>query len=182
MYAHSMKKTRPAGASCPRGITFKKTFSHRPRKPPNPGPVLTLGGVTRETTYLGHTRSSDRPGPLLYQCFGTRDRRGDFFNPSLKFAPTGSRTQDLRRCYSQSQELTHVSTNVDAYSHPAYGDTLVVSFSVPSSVAYPVCYTCLTRNSLPPTNRIWNFGYLLHSTCRSSQVAESAGNPIQPDR
>ena len=104
---------------------------------------------------------------------------GIFFNPSLKFAPPGSRTQDLRRCYSQSQELTQVSTNVDAYSHPAYGDTLVVSFSVPSSVAYPVCYTCLTRNSLPPTNRIWNFGYLLHSTCRSSQVAESAGNPIQ---
>ena len=94
------KKLDLRGASCPRGITFKKKiFSYMPRKPPNLGPILTLRGVTRETTYLGHTRSSDRPGPFLYQCFGTRDRRGDFFNPSPKFAPTGSRTQDLRRCY-----------------------------------------------------------------------------------
>ena len=64
------------------------------KKIPEPQPALTLGTVTPGNC-LGHTQSSGRPGLALNQCFGTRDRREDFFNHSLKFAPTGIRTQDL---------------------------------------------------------------------------------------
>ena len=43
------KKLDLRGASRPPGIIRKKkAFSHRPRKPLNPGPGPTLGDVTRE--------------------------------------------------------------------------------------------------------------------------------------
>jgi len=47
------KKIDLRGASRPPGIIRKKkAFSHRPRKPPNPGPGPTLGDVTREMSRL----------------------------------------------------------------------------------------------------------------------------------
>ena len=81
------KKLGRVGKDRPTGIKLR-------RKSPNPSPALTLGTITPENC-LGHTRSSGRPGPALNQCFGTRDRREDFFNHNLKFAPTGIRTQSL---------------------------------------------------------------------------------------
>jgi hypothetical protein len=63
----------------PTGIVLKKkVFSHRPRKFPNPRPIHTQGDVNLFTYAL---------------VWG---ERGDFFTLSLKFAPTGVRTQDLR--------------------------------------------------------------------------------------
>ena len=41
----------------------------------------------------------------LYNSIGTRDQRGDFFILSLKFAPMGSRTQDLRGAAGVTNQL-----------------------------------------------------------------------------
>ncbi|XP_021315529.1 protein DEHYDRATION-INDUCED 19 homolog 4-like isoform X2 [Sorghum bicolor] len=68
------------GASRPPGFELRRrTFSHRPRKPPNPGPAHTLGDITREITCLGLTWSSGRPGPISLLLLWTRGQRGDFF-------------------------------------------------------------------------------------------------------
>jgi len=58
LYFNYIKKLDLRGASRPPGFELRRTFSHRPRKPPNPGPAHTLGDVTCEITCLGHTRSS----------------------------------------------------------------------------------------------------------------------------
>ena len=68
----------------PRHCIKKKTFSRRPRKLLNPCPTLTQ----RHHRPMRTDRSLDL-------CFGVGQTRG-FFNPSLKFAPMGSQTQDLR--------------------------------------------------------------------------------------
>jgi hypothetical protein len=60
----------------------KVTFSSRSRKPPNPYPTLTW-------------RHCEPGLGMLWR--GTDEEV--FFNPSLKFAPTGSRTQDLGSCH-----------------------------------------------------------------------------------
>ena len=83
------------GMTTPRHCIKKKTFSRRPRKPPNPCPTLTQ-----------RHRRLVRTGRSLDLCFGVWDRRGDFFNASLKFAPTGSRTQDLRSATGTPNRLS----------------------------------------------------------------------------
>jgi len=75
------------GVRQPPGIAFKKkTFSRRSRKPPNPCP----GSGT-----VAHVRRP-RPGPGLRPVLWPWDRREDFFNLNLKFAPKRSRNQDMR--------------------------------------------------------------------------------------
>jgi hypothetical protein len=80
----SAKKTRPTGGRNPRHY-IREDLSRRLRKPPNFCPTLTRG-----------CRYSCECGPVPSLCaLAWRQTRG-FFNPSLKFAPTRSRTQDLR--------------------------------------------------------------------------------------
>jgi hypothetical protein len=83
------KKTWPAGGKTAPGYCIKRRPSHAGQENPRtPAPSLHSGTVA-------HVRRP-RPGPGLRPVLWPWDRRGDFFNLSLKFAPTGSRTQDLR--------------------------------------------------------------------------------------
>ena len=73
------------GKDRPTGIDFLEEASASPtEKIPEPWPRPDTGG--RRPWELGRLRA------VLWH----RGQRGDFFNLSLKFAPTGSRTQDLR--------------------------------------------------------------------------------------
>jgi hypothetical protein len=83
-------KTRSARGKTATGhFAKKKTFSRRSRKPPNPCPTLTQ-------RHRSPCETINDLGWALDLCFGVGQTRGFFFNPSLKFAPTGRRTQDLR--------------------------------------------------------------------------------------
>ena len=104
------KKTRPVGGyDGPRVFLLRRRSSHTDRENPRtPVHILTQRypwPVRRRLPDLGraalkaHTHGSTgrtRPWARPLLRFGTCDGRGDFFNLSLKFAPTGSRTQDLR--------------------------------------------------------------------------------------
>ena len=84
-----LKKTWPAGGKTAPGHCIKRRPSHAGQENPRtPAPSLHSGTVA-------HVRRP-RPGPGLRPVLWPWDRRGDFFNLSLKFTPTGSRTQDLR--------------------------------------------------------------------------------------
>lgn len=75
------------GKTSPRHFAKKRTLSCRLRKPGAPIPPLhsgTIVHVRRSTTWAG-------PCQALGLCFGV-GQMGEFFNPSLKFAPTGSQT------------------------------------------------------------------------------------------
>ena len=77
------------GNDRPRGIVWWRRPSHTGQENPRTSaPPLHSGTVA-------HVRRP-RPGPGLRPVLWPWDRRGDFFNHNLKFAPTGSRTQDLR--------------------------------------------------------------------------------------
>ena len=79
------KKTRPAGGRNPRAL-YKRRPLTQAEKTPEPLPHPYMGGAVTLV-------SAGRYLPFVLWHGGMR---GDFFNPSLKFAPTRSRTQDLR--------------------------------------------------------------------------------------
>ena len=94
---HYEKKTRPAGGyDGPRVFHEEEGSSHTDRENPEPRPILT-----QEVPSPCENRAG------AFHCtLAHGDGQGDFFNLSLKFAPTGSRTQDLRSAAGSPNRLS----------------------------------------------------------------------------
>jgi hypothetical protein len=82
-------KTRPSGGGVRQiqGIILRRRPSHEGREKPRTPTSLIHSGT------VAHVRNSQ--DQTIHLCFSVGQTRG-FFNHILKFAPTGSRTQDLR--------------------------------------------------------------------------------------
>ena len=89
------KKTRPTGGWWPRVFPLRRRSSHTDRENlRTPAPILTQW-----------YRNPVRTGPEPNCALAPGGERVDFFNLSLKFAPTKSRTQDLRSAVGPPNRL-----------------------------------------------------------------------------
>ena len=95
---HFLKKNSTGGVkTAPAALQIRRRiFSPSRENPRTPDPTLTRCLSVVQV----------RIGPVAPQCFGYGDGRGDFFNLILKFAPTGSRTQDLRSAAGSPNRLS----------------------------------------------------------------------------
>ena len=91
----SKKNSAGWGKTAPTVLSYREELStpgrENPRTPASPKACTV--------TWAGDHCHSPQAGPHRYHRPGHPRRetqRGDFFNLNLKFAPTGSRTQDLR--------------------------------------------------------------------------------------
>ena len=77
--------------AAPRALYERRSLLTQAEKIPEPlPPPIHQPPDTRAVARVRMGRQSGR-----LPCVGCGGRRGDFFTPILKFAPTGSRTQDL---------------------------------------------------------------------------------------
>jgi len=92
---YKKKNSAGWGKTAPTVLSYREELStpgrENPRTPASPKACTV--------TWAGDHCHSPQAGPHRYHRPGHPRRetqRGDFFNLNLKFAPTGSRTQDLR--------------------------------------------------------------------------------------